>query len=146
VFGIKRFMTFFVFIIASSSCGVMADELDDETIRLSEVSAASFECTAYASDWEEYQRLFDLGLAAGRKFWGKYGKLDQATRNKLTLEQSKISLDWWAVSGPSADFAVGYFFHGVVESFVDRLHGKSPAEWIEAKRRLYVEKNCGALR
>ena len=123
----------------------MADtELEDQ-INNSYLALSAFECSDLAPDDEEAERLFLLGLNAGRQFLA-YRGLNWDTY--IDLIAPKVSDLWNLTSGPSDDFILGQIY---LQVFNERamFEGVTTLEEIElwdlARSDRYRDKNCSFL-
>ena len=122
----------------------MADtELEDQ-INNSYLALSAFECSELALDVEEAERLFLLGLNAGRQFLA-YRGLNRDTY--IDLIAPKVS-DLWNLYGPTDDFILGQIY---LQVFNERamFEGVTTLEEIElwelAASDRYRDKNCSFL-
>lgn len=110
----------------------------DAQVRNSYLALSAFECSVVATDPKEQERLFLVGLKAGREF------IDFARRNPdvyKTSLRSEVAMLWNLKSGPSTDFTLGRIYeHRLREMYKDF----SPDEKLWELRRdaMYREKNC----
>ena len=122
----------------------MADtELEDQ-INNSYLALSAFECSELAPDDEEAERLFLLGLNAGRQFLA-YRGLNWDTHTDLIAP--KVSDLWnFLTYGPSDDFILGQIY---VQVFNEMYEGVTTLEDIElwrlTKSDRYRDKNCSFL-
>lgn len=120
----------------------MADtELEDQ-INNSYLALSAFECSDLAPDDEEAERLFLLGLNAGRQFLA-YRGLNRDTY--IDLIAPKVS-DLWNLYGPTDDFILGQIYSEVSNATFEGVTTLEELElWELAASDRYRDKNCSFL-
>ena len=121
----------------------MADtELEDQ-INNSYLALGAFECSELALDVEEAERLFLLGLNAGRQFLA-YRSLNWDTY--IDLIAPKVADLWNLTSGPSDDFILGKISSQVFNEMFEGVTTLEELElWDLTRSDRYRDKNCSFL-
>ena len=122
----------------------MADtELEDQ-INNSYLALSAFECSELAPDDEEAERLFLLGVNAGRQFLA-YRGLNWDTY--IDLIAPKVSDSWnFLTYGPSDDFMLGQIYSEVTNAMFEGVTTLEDIElWRLTRSDRYRDKNCSFL-
>lgn len=134
---------FFFLALLLPSLGLSQDKEVEELALKSALTISAFKCQMVTEDPQENERLFNLGYEAGQEFLERIAKLDPDAAKQL---QQKIAVRWGMVGGPSADFALGMFYQGVVRDVLDDI-AELDQELSEMKsERSYREWNCAFLK
>jgi hypothetical protein len=116
---------------------------DAELASLGNKMSNAFKCSIYASmfqDWKEQQRLFQIGLNAGRDFVeGMKGRTDPnpSVGGMLAF-----------VRGVSTDFMVGSMYDSETTKALDEIpveQRTDPAEEKTQAEKIYRESNCSSI-
>jgi hypothetical protein len=132
-----------VFIVGICFASVtIAETRIDEAVRLSKLALSAMECSMLAPDKFDAQRLAEIGLASGKKYF------DAVAR--LSAEEEKIAGNdipeiWRGVSGISKDFVLGRVWQKM-ESIVYKSLGDDTGKWAREKAEKYADKHCMSLR
>jgi len=130
-------------ILALPSPSLAASE--EEVFKLRDKTAAAFKCAIYANnfdDQKEEQRLFQIGLKAGR----------DAVEGAKSLKDSPMSELQTYMPGVTTDFLVGQMWEEQSNQVGDEIRNSLvPKRWedldarkYEAERR-YRESNCSLI-
>ena len=109
---------------------------DDEIGSLGDKMSDAFKCSTYASlfhDQKEQQRLFQIGLKAGREFVEGLKSRDDPTSEMLTLR------------GVSTDFVVGQLYESDSTHVYDEIAKLEASEAKIQAERSYREGNCSLI-
>lgn len=133
----------------------IAETRVEETVRLNNLMTAAFDCAVLRDDGKgggitdmEGQRLFDVGITAGRRFLDLYTKLS-VDEKKSMVPEGKV--EWGSIGGiwgPSNDFVLGRMVQEraeVLYSIEYDVHG-TDADWQRKRERLFSEHNCIVIR
>jgi len=129
-----------------------AANAENEKAQLGRVLYSAFTCSKYASaagKAEEANRLFKVGIQAGRKFL-------EAVINKeipaADLKGLPIGVTWY-MQGPSVDFIIGRIYEGATKAAYDHVSRNASHELVrdDATKKLqaenrYVQSNCALIR
>ena len=127
------------------------DRVLERQIRNAFLTLSAFECAIVAPNGQESQRLFNIGLKAGREFH----TYSQSNRDRLeTAIKSKVQfpLEWYLFTrdaelpfDPGADFILGRLFAGQVQGVNSKRTGPNE-EVIKAQGdEIYRDKNCALI-
>ncbi|WP_045837033.1 hypothetical protein [Hyphomicrobium sp. 99] len=121
---------------------VAAETRVEGAIRLSQLTLSAMECTVFAKEDAEANRLFQIAIDAGRKFL--------ALAPTLTPEEQKaaspqIAVLWGGLSGPSVDFVLGEAWHAMSSAAYKKL-GDDTKRWDTEKVFKYADANCRLIR
>jgi len=112
----------------SCSSSLAASDADAELGKLSDKMSGAFRCSTYAQlfhDQKEQERLFQIGLKAGRDFVERLKSRDDATSETLTF-----------IRGVSTDFVVGQLYEAqsthAYEEIVKYQNGLPLKQWLDA--------------
>jgi hypothetical protein len=101
---------------------------DAEIVSLSDKMSDAFRCSAYAQlfhDQKEQQRLFQIGLKAGRDYVEELKSRDDPTSETLTF-----------IRGVSTDFVVGQLYEAASTHAYDEIvkyqNGLPLKDWLDA--------------
>ena len=132
-------------VIAFSSPSLAAS--DEEINGLSDKMSGAFRCSVYAQlmhDQKEQQRLFQIGLKAGRDYVEGLKSRDDPTSEMLTF-----------IRGVSTDFVVGQLYESesthAYDEIVKPQNGLPVNKWFEAPEpkiqaeRSYRQSNCSLI-
>jgi hypothetical protein len=118
-----------------------ADTTADINVRKSQLAISAFECSIVASNDSDRERLFLIGLAAGREF------LEFSLKNPAVFEKSmksKIAILWGLTGGPTIDFVLGQIYadrsHEIYKQF-----SSDKEVWEMTKSNSYRTKNCALI-
>jgi hypothetical protein len=136
---IMAFATLFVSSLASKDA--QAQSQIDEEVRLSQLTLSAFECSVLASDKKEAQRLFDIGLGAGRAFLDGLSKLT-GDEDKAVSENTAIL--WNMVAGPTHDFILGQVYSDRIEE-IYKYHDGDNKAWALKQEQMFRQKNCALI-
>jgi len=104
-----------------ASVSVASSQSDLQRARLSRVMYAAFQCGTYAEmsgDQNEQQRLFNVGMKAGRDFVEavKGGQIsDEASQKEVPVVVIGL------LAGPSTDFVMGRIFEVAMRDAYDEI-------------------------
>jgi len=132
--------------IAVSSPSVAAS--DAEIVRFSDKMSGAFRCSTYAQlfhNKEEQQRLFQLGLKAGRDYVEGLKSRDDPTMGEMST----------FIRGVSTDFVVGQMYESdsthAYDEIVKYQNGLPLKEWLDAPAAKaqaelrYRQSNCSSI-
>jgi hypothetical protein len=128
-------------ILAFSSPSLAAS--DAELASLGNKMSSAFKCSVYASmfqDWKEQQRLFQIGLNAGRDF--VEGMKSRTDPNPLVGGMLAF------VRGVSTDFMVGSMYDSETTKALDEIPVEQrvdPAEEKTQAENIYRQSNCSSI-
>jgi len=136
-----------IVVVSLAPQDVKAEAQGDDLVRMSKLSISAFECSVVATDKKEDARLFEVGLAAGRKFLDGMNRLEPAERQKVERE---VALIWLNKDSPSKDFVLGEVYQFVRERVFHELdyyqnEGGELAILNENKGRMFLQKNCSLI-
>lgn len=123
------------------SGAALADSAVETQVRNSYLTLSAFECAVVAIDDKERERLFMLGLKAGREFIA-YAQAHPETY--VTDFKPKVAIVWNMTSGPSPDFILGQIFANRADD-VYRNFSSDEELWKMKKGDMYLEMNCALL-
>jgi hypothetical protein len=128
-------------LVMSLACSAAVAAPDSELVRLAQLSVSAMQCSAYAADASDKERLLALGISAGRSYLVLASKEPESVKRVW----AKIPGPYLQTQGASADFLVGRVY-GIVEEEALRgeLQSKQPASFF--KFTAYRERNCALLR
>ena len=113
----------------------------DAQVKNSFLALSAFECSIVATDPKEIERLFTLGLSAGRQFL-QFAQSDRDTHGKALGE--KIAVLWHLKPGPTADFILGRIYDDLTREIYKDFTSDERL-WNMKKEALYRTKNCALL-
>ena len=132
-------------ILAFSSPSFAASDADLNN--LSDKMSGAFKCSTYAAifhDQKEQQRLFQIGLKAGRDYVEGLKSRDDPTSEMLTF-----------IRGVSTDFVVGQLYESesthAYDEIVKYQNGLPLNKWFDAPEpknqaeRIYGQSNCSLI-
>jgi hypothetical protein len=128
-------------ILAFSSASLAANDAD--LASLGNKMSSAFKCSIYASmfhDWKEQQRLFQIGLKAGRDF--VEGMKSRTDPNPSVGEMLAF------VRGVSTDFMVGSMYDSEATKALDEIPPKQRVDPSEEKTQaeiVYRNSNCSLI-
>ena len=128
-------------ILAFSSPSLAAS--DAELASLGNKMSGAFKCSVYASmfqDWKEQQRLFQIGLNAGRDFV-------EEMKSRTDPNPSVGGLLAF-VRGVSTDFMVGSMYDAETTKALDEIPVEQrvdPAEEKTQSENIYRQRNCSSI-
>jgi hypothetical protein len=128
-----------IFLLATSP--VLAESELDKQIKNSFLTLSAFECSVISPSEIEAERLFLLGLDAGREFIAYVNANSDSYKTEIG---PKVAILWALSSGPTSDFILGQVYSDradtVYEDFTidDEL-------WKIKKGIMYKDKNCALL-
>ena len=136
-----------IVVVSLAPQDVKAEAQGDDLVRMSKLSISAFECSVVATDKKEDARLFEVGLAAGRKFLDGMNRLEPAERQKVERE---VALIWLNKDSPSKDFVLGEVYQFVRERVFHELdyyqnEGGELAILNGNKGRMFLQKNCSLI-
>jgi hypothetical protein len=131
----------FVFVVLISTTASSETHVED-AIKLSQLTLSAMLCANYTDDNKEANRLFDLGIASGKKFI--------QTWENMSIEERKtaspnISVLWGRVQGFSVDFVLGQVWNEMTKDAY-RFLGDDTKQWQYKRSREYADRNCSILR
>ncbi len=136
-----RFAITIILLTFSSVC--RAESKAETQIKNSFLTLSAFECSAIAPNDKEIERLFVLGLNAGREFIA-YANSHADTYGKEL--HPHVAVLWNLTSGPSPDFILGQIYADRVDDVYKQKDPLSDdAVWKIKKENMYREKNCALL-
>ena len=113
----------------------------DEQKKNSFMTLSAFECAVVSPNDKEGERLFKLGLKAGRDFL----KFVQTDRNLyLKTIKSQVPMLWNLTAGPTADFVLGQIYADRMNKIYEEFTPDDEL-WNLTKQKMYREKNCELL-
>ena len=114
----------------------------DAQVKNSFLALSAFECSIVSTDPKENERLFALGLSAGRQFL-QFAQSVEDAHGKVLAQ--KIAVLWNLKPGPTPDFVLGRIYDGfTVEIYRD--YATMDQKQFDMKRdALYRTKNCALL-
>ena len=132
-------------ILAFSSPSFAASDADLNN--LSDKMSGAFKCSTYAAifhDQKEQQRLFQIGLKAGRDYVEGLKSRDDPTSEMSTF-----------IRGVSTDFVLGQLYEAesthAYDEIVKYQNGLPPNKWFDAPEpknqaeRIYGQSNCSLI-
>ena len=122
-------------VIAVSSPSLAAS--DEEINGLSDKMSGAVRCSAYAQlmhDQKEQQRLFQIGLKAGRDYVEGLKSRDDLTSEMLTF-----------IRGVSTDFVVGQLYESESTHAYDEIAKLDASEVKTQAERSYRTSNCSLI-
>ena len=128
-------------ILAFSSPSLAAS--DAELASLGNKMSGAFKCSVYASmfqDWKEQQRLFQIGLNAGRDFV-------EGMKSRTDPNPSVGGMLAF-VRGVSTDFMVGSMYDSETTRALDEIPVEQrvdPAEEKTQAENIYRQRNCSSI-
>ncbi len=109
------------------------------------LTLSAFECAVVSPNDKETERLFTIGLKAGRDFV-------QFVRSNPDLSlktiMPKVPILWSMTSGPTADFIIGRIYEERMNEVMDEIYKKYPLDEELRKMKkqdIYQTKNCALL-
>jgi len=132
-----------LFFWAAASGRAKAQSGVEEEIRLSQLALSAFECSILASDQKEVQRLFDIGLAAGRRFLEGLNNLTDDEDRKVA---ANIAVLWNFVAGPSHDFVLGRVYEDRTNDLFKDFEGGDKKLWAIRQEQMFRQRNCALVR
>lgn len=145
----RPFLILLAVLTLVSPATVHAEPTSKEYAEKSLLMVAALQCAGIASyldDDTEGDRLFLLGLEAGREFIGAVQNGKVRTEDFNNTVPVYVSLN---IVGPSPDFALGSIWSGILEDIYDKIIQKDCPDCLShqpiGKRRLkraFREKNC----
>jgi hypothetical protein len=120
----------------------IAETRIDEAVRLSKLTLSAIECSILAPDKADAQRLAEVGLASGKKYFDAVAKLSEEEEK---IASKDIPTMWKGVSGISPDFVLGRVWQKM-ENIVHKSLGGDTSKWAREKAKKYVDKNCMSIR
>jgi hypothetical protein len=120
----------------------IAETRIDEAVRLSKLSVSAMECSMFAPDKADAQRLAKIGLAVARQYFDSVGKLSDEDQE---IAGEHIPAIWKGVSGISQDFVLGRVWQKL-ENIVQKGLGDDKSKWAREKAQKYADKNCMSIR
>jgi hypothetical protein len=128
----------FTLVLAS---GVLeAQPVEESMKRNARLTVSAFQCAVVAPDSKERERLFNMGLKAGRDFASRArdrGDLYERVRNDIPWL-------WTAVEGPSVDFIVGRIYEQL-EAGIYKEYDSDKTRWDMIKGNHYRQRNCALI-
>jgi hypothetical protein len=131
----------FTICLLLTSAVAHAESSVDLHIRNSYLTLSAFECAAVATNDKEHERLFLLGLKAGRDF------ISYVQANPTTYAKDfhpKVAVLWNMTSGPSPDFILGQIYVDRVDEMYKDFDLDEQL-WKMRKDKKYRDKNCALL-
>jgi hypothetical protein len=128
-------------ILAFSSASLAAS--DAELASLGNKMSGAFKCSIYASmfnDWREQQRLFQIGLKAGRDFV-------EGMKSRTDPNPSVGGMLAF-VRGVSTDFMVGSLYDSETTKALDEIPPErrvDPSEEKDQAETIYRNSNCSSI-
>ena len=124
-----------------SNATALADPKTDAQIKDSFLTLSAFECAVVSPNDKETERLFILGLNAGREFIAYAQSHKDSYLKDL---RPKVAILWNMTSGPSPDFILGQIYANRADEIYKEY---SPDEglWKMKKQNMYHSKNCALL-
>jgi hypothetical protein len=132
--------------IAVSSSALAAN--DAEIVSFSDKMSGAFRCSTYAQlfhNKEEQQRLFQIGLKAGRDYVEGLKSRDDPTMSEMST----------FIRGVSTDFVVGQMYESnstrAYDEIIKYQNGLPLKEWLDAPAAktqaelLYRQSNCSSI-
>jgi hypothetical protein len=125
------------------STTVFAETELEKQVKNSRLAISAFQCSFVAEDKKEQERLFQLGLNAGRDFL----EFIKANPSKYEVEffNEKVPTFWFVTDGPTTDFVLGRIY----EEHKNEIYKSLPRRNMELrkikKEKLYHKKNCALL-
>jgi hypothetical protein len=124
-------------VLVAPPFGIASAQVDNDAVRVTQLSLSAFECGALAPNQADAERLFLLGYDTGKAFIERVttSPLNEATRNK-------IAVLWLSTNGPTADFILGVVYARMTD---EALKDMSLQGWDLQKSIRYAEKNCALI-
>lgn len=119
----------------------LADSSIDAQVKNAFLTLSTFECAVVSPDDKETERLFMLGLKAGRDFIEFARANPEIYRTSLS---PKVPFLWNMTSGPTPDFILGQIYAGRVHE-VYKEFSRDEELWKVKKQNMYHSKNCALL-
>lgn len=133
--------TYVVVFCLSLTSICFADPATKNQIKNSFLTLSAFECSAIAPNDKEAERLFMLGLNAGRDFIA----FAQTHSDRYAKDlHPHVAILWNMISGPSPDFILGQIYADRVNE-VYKEHSSDKALWKIKTEKMYRDKNCALL-
>lgn len=134
-----RSMLLFAMVLWSTSLG-NAESTTEPYIKKSFLTLSAFECAVVAPNEKEAERLFALGLKAGREF---IAFVQSSSEQDQKTIKSKVAMLWYQ-GGPTPDFILGQIYadrqREIYKEFV--MHDQL---WKLKKDNMYRAKNCSLI-
>ena len=134
-----RMSLIFLCLLFGTLC--FADSTVENQIKNSFLTLSAFECSVVAPNEKEADRLFKLGLNAGREYIAYAQEHSDSYANDL---QPHVAILWNMISGPSPDFILGQIYANRVDE-IYKDFSSDEVEWKIRKDNMYREKNCGLI-
>lgn len=145
-----------LFVLSVASGNVKAQSRVEEEVRLAQLTKSAFECSAVSPEQGEERRLFEIGMATGRKFLDELNKLTEGERS-ATLEKSLKNdkeFYWgefiWAgrfAVTATTDFILGRVYENRMEEARKHYDIGGDQKAFDLKiERMYGQKNCSLIR
>ena len=134
-----RTLLFVVLVMVGGSA--VAAEINLETYKKkADLTLSAFECTVLAPNDSEGERLFEIGLSAGRDFIS----FVNANPKHYKALMSQVAMLWQGTSGPTPDFILGRMYAYMSNKVYDEL-GPDSNTWKVKKEIRYRAKNCSLI-
>lgn len=135
--------SFMALIILALPIICRADPNKEIQIKNSFLTLSAFECSAVAPNDKEAERLFMLGLTAGREFIAYAQSHSDSYAKEL---HPHVAILWNLTNGPSPDFILGQLYADRVDNIYKEKDPLSDeALWKIKKENIYRDKNCALL-
>src|SRR5215831_12849314 len=111
-------MKTFVAVLVALGAGSLAKaQTQDDYATMARTTWAAFECSMYAKDDKETDRLFVVGYQAGTTFLqaAKAGKVAKGTWQRVPVGIS------WNLTGPTNDFMLGVIYQSALDEGIRKL-------------------------
>lgn len=113
----------------------------DVQVTNSYLALSAFECSVVATDPKEQERLFFVGLKAGREFLDFSQRNPDVAKNALS---PKVAMLWHLMPGPSTDFVLGRIFQER-QTEIYKDYSLDEELWKLKRQNMYRQKNCALL-
>jgi hypothetical protein len=134
----KTLILFVAALFVTSTAQARADA--DEQLKNAFLTTSAFSCAIVSTDEMESDRLFMLGLNAGREFL-HFNKTETALYPTIA---SKVPMIWSLMPGPTSDFILGRIFEHIQRE-IHREYSSDKEVWRLKKQRMYQTQNCRLL-
>lgn len=128
------------FMLLGSTAAQAGSEVDRQ-IKRSFLVPSAFECAVVSPNDKERERLFMLGLKAGRDFIRFVQDNTDLYRKNMS---DHVPMLWNLIRGPTPDFILGRVYADR-EREIYKEFSSDDALWNIKKRNMYDAKNCALL-